>query len=76
MYVLPDEKIFRLAEAFERGYSRSQAAKYAGVCERTAVQWRGYAENSGMNMPALCGCGRPIKHLGRCRWRREQSHIS
>jgi hypothetical protein len=47
-----------LAEAIERGYSRSQIAKYAGVCERTAVAYRKIGEGEGFAIPKHCGCGR------------------
>ena len=34
--LISDEKMNRITEAVKRGYSRSQIARYAGVCERTA----------------------------------------
>ena len=70
MSLVNDDQIQRLLEGIEQGLSRSALAKHAGVCERTAVSYRRmYEENIGP-LPAQCGCGRPLKHMGRCKYRR------
>ena len=68
--LVSEDQIQRLLEGIEQGLSRLALAKHAGVCEKTAVSYRRmYEENIGP-LPALCGCGRPLKHLGFCRSRR------
>jgi transposase len=70
MRTVSDEQIQRLLEGIEQGLSRTAIAKHAGVCERTAANYRRlYEENIGP-LREICGCGRPLKHQGRCRYRR------
>ena len=68
---LSEEKMLLLADAFALGYSRARAAKYAGVAIRTGVKYREFGILGGMELPTVCGCGRPIKHMGRCQYRRK-----
>ena len=69
---LSDRQIELLAEAFEAGMSRRMAAKHAGICIRTAMKWREYYIFGEGTSPEKCGCGRPIKHMGFCQFRRAQ----
>jgi len=67
------EKIERLYEGIKGGLSRSQIAEFAGVSERVAVEYRRiFEETLPEEFPRNCGCGRPIKHQGRCNYRRSR----
>ena len=71
MRTISDDTILLLLDGIERGLSRSDLADFAGVCEATAARYRRiYEENVG-ELPQLCGCGRPLKHQGQCRYRRD-----
>lgn len=73
MRLVGDDKIDRLLEGIEQGLSRSALARYAGVCEKTAASYRKMYEESIEPLPSLCGCGRPLKHQGRCKYRRTKA---
>ncbi len=71
MRVIDEGQISLLIDGIERGLSRSELAEFAGVSERTAVSYRRiYEENELGEVPQSCGCGRPVKHRGRCQFRR------
>lgn len=70
MRLVSHDTIMRLIEGIEAGESNRGLAKFAGVCKRTAMSYRRmYLEAALGDDPKLCGCGRPIKHQGTCKFR-------
>jgi hypothetical protein len=76
MRCVSDEKIQLLLQGIEQGLSRSAIAKHAGVCERTAAIYRRLYEDNIGPLPEVCGCGLPLKHQGRCSYRRTRAHYT
>jgi hypothetical protein len=83
--LISEEKVFALIDGFYEGRSNRELAKSVGVGVRT-VQcyrklqdefWREEAEAGEPNaaVAPTCGCGRPVKHRGSCKFRRERRLI-
>jgi transposase-like protein len=68
---LSDTKIDAIYEAIVAGCSVAEVARRAGVAEKTARSYRHiFEQHAPEHLPKLCGCGRYLKHLGNCAWRR------
>lgn len=70
MNVIPHEKVMRLISGMEAGLSLRRLAEFAGVCKATAASYLSLAEEAEIEVPGVCGCGRHLKHRGRCEFRR------
>lgn len=74
MRLISEEKVFALIDGFYEGRSNRELAKMIGVAVGTVRSYRKmqedfWREDEEATAP-MCGCGRSVKHQGRCKYRR------